>query len=195
MKEHDGQWGSGQYLSAPGQAAFKDSKGVFFGYLINVILVFLLDVFILHPIATPAGTFSLNNRELSSLVLSDSNTEYASAKSISTYNLEGEKQIFICEKDGEVHALLFDYAVPLFRSKLEADVVIDRDFSGELKLGSGLSTVTVAISDGCRIDYAMLLIQNLTMVTYICYVVIGVALGIMESLIYHRFIARKVDNE
>ena len=172
-----------QYWAPPGFAPFKDEKHNFIGYLINIILVFLIDSFLIHSIAAPANIYTSNDYPFFSAT--ELGPKYEDATFLSRRQIPWEKEIVIIEKDGEVHLLLYDFSAPLFRLCLQDDKVLEKDYSGTVRIGKGLFFVDAEISMGSVIeDYSAPFAYNANLYTYFGYIVVGVLCGVIESYLY-----------
>lgn len=181
-----------QHWAPTGYAPFKDNLTGFLGIVVAVLLVGLIDIFLLHPIPAPEGTFALYGNSANVYFdLADSGTEYADAKRLSTAAgvFSGEKEVILVEDEGEVHLLMFDYSL-LRRLKLEEDLLITE--TGEtqtVRIGSWPFFVDVTIDGYNRItntDTYGSLIGQLGKLTTTAYVLIGVAVALAGSFVWQK---------
>lgn len=173
-----------KYWVPPGFSAFKDEKGIFFGILINVLLVFLIDSFLLHPIAPPKGTYDIHATGAFTAVAVP--PQYENAAVLSQTLAETEKEIVLLQQDGETHLLVMDYTAPLMRLKLQKDIVLESSFTGTKRVGSGLFYADISVKDGAAIENVMLSPFSFSenSYTYALYILLGIVLGIAESWVY-----------
>lgn len=174
-----------QYWAPPGNVAWKDNLIGFFGIVLSVILVMLFDCFVLHPIPAPEGTFDLHG-SVPDFVLADSGCEYADAKVLSSNTVHPGQEIYLVEKDGEVHLITFQESV-LFTRKIADDVIINGELPQTVKVRNGLVFSSVDISDQLKIENINSFgAGNARQTVFVIYIVIGVAIALIGSFIWHK---------
>ena len=180
-----------QYWAPPGFAPFKDNIWGFLGIVFCILLVGAIDIFLLHPIPAPEGTYSIQTPATPVYFrLEDSGTEYADAKRLSstTGRFNGEKEIILVEKDGEIHLLMFDYSL-FSRLRLQEDLLITGSLPQRVRIGNSPFHVDLTIDENCRIDsnsVSSLTIYQLSKLTNAADIVLGIAMAMVCSVILNK---------
>ncbi len=119
-------------------------KTWFLVFVLAVVLCFLYDAFVLHPIPKLAsfdtGSSSVSGEAGLELV----HTVYPDAVIIDHFSNEQ----FLISANGETHLLWFDMYIPFYRWKLNDDLVIPEDATGTFTYGSKFSRGTVEMENG-----------------------------------------------
>ena len=180
-----------QYWAPPGFAPFKDNIWGFLGIILCILLVAAIDIFLLHPIPAPEGTYSIHTPATPVYFrLEDSGTEYADAMRLSstTGHFNGEKEIILVEKDGKMHLLMFDYSL-FSRLKLQEDLLITGDLPQTVRIGNSPFHVELTIDADQKIDRNSIngmLINHVNKLTNASYIVLGIAMALIGSTILNK---------
>lgn len=84
-------------------------KGILIGTIVpivNIVIIFLIDGFLLHPIPAPEGTFSLSGGSYAEFNLAEAGTGYSNDNIIDTY-FPNDEQIYLVRQGDELHLLEF----------------------------------------------------------------------------------------
>ncbi len=175
-----------QYWAPPGNAAWKDNLIGFFGIILSIILVMLIDCFILYPIPAPEGTFDVQRADTAPFVLADSGCEYADAKILSSNTAHHGEEIYLVEHNGEIHLIGFRESM-LFTRKIADDLLITGELPQTVNLRIGLTTWTMTISEQMRLTgISSFGVGQSWKTTMTVYAVIGIAIALTGSFIWHK---------
>lgn len=175
-----------QYWAPPGFTPFKDNIWGFLGIVFCILLVAAIDIFLLHPIPAPEGTYSIHTPDFPVVFsLEESGTEYADAKRLSSISgrFNHKKEVILVEQDQELHLLMFDYSI-FDRLKLQEDLLITGQLPQSVRIGKWPFHVDLTIDENRRIDQDSvysLLIHNLDGLTNATYIVLGITLALLIS--------------
>lgn len=175
-----------QYWNPPGQVAWKDNLIGFFGIVLSVLLVMLIDCFLLHPIPAPEGTFDLYGNTTPSFGLAASGCEYADAKILSSNTASHGSEMYLIEQDGQIHLIRFHESV-LFTRKIADDVILANAQPQTVTLSGFLRSAEVEIDSDGRINVVSGFdVFNSNRAVFTAYIVLGVAIALLGSVCWGK---------
>ena len=151
-------------------------------FVIVALAAFCVDGFLLHPI--PSQGYGSTFR------MTEADTPYANATILEArHENSAENDVFMVEQDGEIHMLYFARHGITDRHALKDDVIVEPDFTGNVRVGTTRNQVTLIMENGK--------IVNRSEVSYGSnralggYLGIGVLVTAVESVLLWQFLKKK----
>ena len=161
-------------------------------FVLALVLIFLWDAFLFHPIPAPEGTFDLDSFSVPAFDLTQSGTVYAGATVLERYEHQGSS-IYLVEWEGQLHLLDFRTHFVSQRSRLCKDILVPENGVRVYRTGWGYEPVVTVVQDGniiyCQEDVFLTVPTYRVMMTI--YVLAAAAIAFLESLIYRKATGRR----
>ena len=149
-------------------------------FIVFSAVVFCVDGLVLHNIPTENGEIT---------DLSQTNTGYSNMMVLDTENYPQNGQVFMVEKDGQVHVLYFKIHSPTGRYAFKSDTIVQTDLAQKVVVDDGVENVVITIEDKS--------ITNASMHYFAAsdngsvYMAIALLLTVFETAILWFFIKKK----
>lgn len=161
-------------------------------FVLALILIFLWDAFLFHPIPAPEGTFDLDSFSVPAFDLAQSGTVYAGAAVLERYGHQNST-IYLVEWEGQLHLLDVRTHFVSKRSRLCEDAIVPENGVRVYRTGWGYEPVVTVVQDGkiiyCQEDVFLTVPTYRVMMTV--YVLAAAAIAFLESLIYRKATGRR----
>ena len=157
-----------------------------------LILIFLWDAFLFHPIPAPEGTFDLESVSSPEFDLAHSGTVYADAVVLECHRHQ-DSTIYLVEWEEQLHLLDVRTHFVSQRSRLCKDIIVPENGVRVYRTGWGYEPVVTVVQDGniiyCQEDVFLTVPTYRVMMTI--YVLAAAAIAFLESLIYRKATGRR----
>lgn len=161
-------------------------------FVLALILIFLWDAFLFHPIPAPEGTFDLDSFSVPAFDLAQSGTAYAGATVLERYEHQNST-IYLVEREEQLHLLDVRTHFVSKRSRLCEDAIVPENGVRVYRTGWGYEPVVTVVQDGkiiyCQEDVFLTVPTYRVMMTI--YVLAAAAIAFLESLIYRKATGRR----
>lgn len=160
-------------------------------FVLALVLIFLWDAFLFHPIPAPEGAFDLDSFSSPEFDLAQSDTVYADAVVLECHRHQ-DSTIYLVEWEGQLHLLDFRTHFVSKRSRLCEDAIVPENGVRVYRTGWGYEPVVTVVQDGniiyCQEDVFLTVPTYRIMMTV--YVLAAAAIAFLESLIYRKATGR-----
>ena len=161
-------------------------------FALALILIFLWDAFLFHPIPAPEGTFDLESVSSPEFDLAHSGTVYADAVVLECHRHQ-DSTIYLVEWEEQLHLLDVRTHFVSQRSRLCKDIIVPENGVRVYRTGWGYEPVVTVVQDGniiyCQEDVFLTVPTYRVMMTI--YVLAAAAIAFLESLIYRKATGRR----
>ena len=161
-------------------------------FVLALILIFLWDAFLFHPIPAPEGTFDLESFSSPEFDLAQSGTVYADAVVLECHRHQ-DSTIYLVEWEEQLHLLDVRTHFVSQRSRLCKDIIVPENGVRVYRTGWGYEPVVTVVQDGniiyCQEDVFLTVPTYRVMMTV--YVLAAAAIAFLESLIYRKATGRR----
>ena len=161
-------------------------------FVLALILIFLWDAFLFHPIPAPEGTFDLESVSSPEFDLAHSGTVYADAVVLECHRHQ-DSTIYLVEWEEQLHLLDVRTHFVSQRSRLCKDILVPENGVRVYRTGWGYEPVVTVVQDGkiiyCQEDVFLTVPTYRVMMTI--YVLAAAAIAFLESLIYRKATGRR----
>lgn len=160
-------------------------------FVLAIILIFLWDTFLFHPIPAPEGTFDLDSFSSPQFDLAQSGTAYAGATVLERYHHQ-DSTLYLVEWEGQLHLLDFRMHYPSFRSRLSKDIIVPEAGVRVYRTGWAYEPIVTVVQDG-KIIYCQSepVWRTGTSPVMAIYILSAAAIALLESLIYRKVTGRR----
>lgn len=161
-------------------------------FVLALVLIFLWDAFLFHPIPAPEGTFDLESVSSPEFDLAHSGTVYADAVVLECHRHQ-DSTIYLVEWEEQLHLLDVRTHFVSQRSRLCKDIIVPENGVRVYRTGWGYEPVVTVVQDGniiyCQEDVFLTVPTYRVMMTI--YVLAAAAIAFLESLIYRKATGRR----
>lgn len=161
-------------------------------FALALVLIFLWDAFLFHPIPAPEGTFDLESVSSPEFDLAHSGTVYADAVVLECHRHQ-DSTIYLVEWEEQLHLLDVRTHFVSQRSRLCKDIIVPENGVRVYRTGWGYEPVVTVVQDGniiyCQEDVFLTVPTYRVMMTV--YVLAAAAIAFLESLIYRKATGRR----
>ena len=161
-------------------------------FVLALILIFLWDAFLFHPIPAPEGAFDLDSFSVPVFDLAQSGTVYADAVVLECHRHQ-DSTIYLVERGEQLHLLDVRTHFVSQRSRLCKDIIVPENGVRVYRTGWGYEPVVTVVQDGkiiyCQEDVFLTVPTYRVMMTV--YVLAAAAIAFLESLIYRKATGRR----
>ena len=161
-------------------------------FVLALVLIFLWDAFLFHPIPAPEGTFDLDSFSSPEFDLAHSGTVYADAVVLECHRHQ-DSTIYLVEWEEQLHLLDVRTHFVSQRSRLCKDIIVPENGVRVYRTGWGYEPVVTVVQDGniiyCQEDVFLTVPTYRVMMTI--YVLAAAAIAFLESLIYRKATGRR----
>ena len=161
-------------------------------FALALVLIFLWDAFLFHPIPAPEGTFDLDSFSSPEFDLAQSGTVYADAVVLECHRHQ-DSTIYLVEWEEQLHLLDVRTHFVSQRSRLCKDIIVPENGVRVYRTGWGYEPVVTVVQDGniiyCQEDVFLTVPTYRVMMTV--YVLAAAAIAFLESLIYRKATGRR----
>lgn len=162
-------------------------------FVLALVLIFLWDAFLFHPIPAPEGAFDLDSFSSPEFDLAQSDTVYADAVVLERYGFPPSATLYLVEWEGQLHLLDVRTHFVSQRSRLCEDAIVPENGVRVYRTGWGYEPVATVVQDGkiiyCQEDVFLTVPTYRVMMTI--YVLAAAAIAFLESLIYRKATGRR----